>query len=240
MAPRQSSLRAFQYIARAFEVAGFRRRSGTRRGHPPPRCYGGGWGWEALLILLLISSRPIPRADVGGSERRRKKDLRGGGADRLRSRRMRGPAGGEPYLFECVVARDKNGESLKSMWHSIATNSTSTPSSTLGRIAKLNTCVARARRPMWICVCERKRWRQWTLSRWYLWCLLIERQHQALPRAVSILAESNVLRKWSLDILKNIILYIITLIKIIFIYFLTFVVKKIGKKEKKGRILNVK
>lgn len=43
MAPRQSSLRAFQYIARAFEVAGFRKGSGTRRGYPPPRCYGGGW-----------------------------------------------------------------------------------------------------------------------------------------------------------------------------------------------------
>lgn len=48
-----------------------------------------------------------------------------------------GTGGGEPYLFECVVARDKNdGESLKSMWRSTAANSTSTPSSTLGGIAK--------------------------------------------------------------------------------------------------------
>lgn len=161
MAPRQSSLRAFQYIAKAFEVAGYRRGSGTRRGHPPPRCYGGWVGWEALLILLLISSRPIPRrADVGGSERRRKKDLRGGGADRPRSRRTRGRrgGGGEPYLFECVVARDKNdGESLKSMWRSTATNSTSTPSSTLGGIANTRHVRARARRPTWICVCEREK-----------------------------------------------------------------------------------
>jgi len=45
MAPRQSSLRAFQYIARAFEVAGFLEEgAGTRRGHPPPRCYRGEWG----------------------------------------------------------------------------------------------------------------------------------------------------------------------------------------------------
>lgn len=45
--------------------------------------------------------------------------------------------GSEPYLFECVVARDKNdGESLKSMWRSTTTNSTPTPSSTLGGIAE--------------------------------------------------------------------------------------------------------
>lgn len=34
MAPRQSSLRAFQYIARAFEVAGFRRRERDEKGAP--------------------------------------------------------------------------------------------------------------------------------------------------------------------------------------------------------------
>lgn len=32
MTPRQSSLRAFQYMARAFEVAGFRRGSGANGG----------------------------------------------------------------------------------------------------------------------------------------------------------------------------------------------------------------
>lgn len=55
----------------------------------------------------------------------------GKGGYRPRSRRTRGTGGaedagagggGEPYLFECVVARDKNdGESLKSMWRSTTT-----------------------------------------------------------------------------------------------------------------------
>lgn len=74
-----------------------------------------------------------------------------------------GVGGGEPYLFECVVARDKNdGESLKSMWHSTATNSTSTPSSTLGGIMKIRH-VRGSREEAYVNVytreSERKRWR---------------------------------------------------------------------------------
>jgi len=76
-----------------------------------------------------------------------------------------GTGGDEPYLFECVVARDKNdGESLKSMWRSTAANSTVTPSSTLDGIAKkLNTCVG-SRKKAYVNIFmqrrERKRWRQ--------------------------------------------------------------------------------
>lgn len=43
MAPRQSSLRAFQYMARAFEVAGFRKGGGAKGGIHL-RGPGVGWG----------------------------------------------------------------------------------------------------------------------------------------------------------------------------------------------------
>lgn len=59
-----------------------------------------------------------------------------------------GTGGGEPYLFECVVARDKNdGESLKSMWHSTATLTRRQRHRHLAESRKLNTCVSRVRRP---------------------------------------------------------------------------------------------
>lgn len=70
-ASRQSSLRAFQYMARAFEVAGFRRGIAGRKG-TPTFTEERGIGRETLLILLLISSRPIPRAVGGKSEGERR------------------------------------------------------------------------------------------------------------------------------------------------------------------------
>lgn len=76
-APRQSSLRAFQYMARAFEVAGFRRGIAGRKG-TSTSTGGRGMGRETLLILLLISSRPIPRADVGGKRVKAKEGPKGG------------------------------------------------------------------------------------------------------------------------------------------------------------------
>ena len=157
-------------MARAFEVAGVRVLEGKRR-HPPSWWKWGahnvGVGWEALLILLLISSRPIPRVDLScgekegeggdwgggdalgragkkrrgkGEGKRKKKDLtakgwqrrvpgfRGAGWELLRGAR------GRSYLFECVVARDKNDarESTKSMCRGAATTrSPPTPCFTL-------------------------------------------------------------------------------------------------------------
>lgn len=91
-ASRQSSLRAFQYMARPFEVAGFRRGIAGRKGTPTSTGEGG-VGRETLLILLLISSRPIPRADVGGKRVKAKegpKGRRGEGDDRPRAKESAG------------------------------------------------------------------------------------------------------------------------------------------------------
>lgn len=106
-----------------------------------------------------------------------------------------GTGGGEPYLFECVVARDKNdGESLKSMWHSTTTNSTSTPSSTLGGIAKTQHVRVSREETVYMNMCTReKKMEIVNASKMIFMCLLIE--CQALPRAVSILSESNAPRK---------------------------------------------
>lgn len=106
-----------------------------------------------------------------------------------------GTGGGEPYLFECVVARDKNdGESLKSMWRSTATNSTSTPSSTLGGIVKTQHVRVSREETAYVNKCTReKKMETVNVSKTIFMYLLIE--CQALPRAISIFSESNVSRK---------------------------------------------
>lgn len=114
MASRQSSLRAFQYMARAFEVAGFRRGRAGRKG-TPTSTGGRGVGRETLLILLLISSRPIPRADVGGKRVKAKEGPKGwrgeGGKTTVPGRRNR--RGWTLLIWMCRRARQKRRRILE-------------------------------------------------------------------------------------------------------------------------------
>lgn len=116
-ASRQSSLRAFQYMARAFEVAGFRRGIAGRKGTPTSTGGGGGDGTRDAIdsSFNLVATHPSCRRR--GKRVKAKEGPKGWRGRERRPSPGEGIGGDEPYLFECVVARDKNDdESLKSMW----------------------------------------------------------------------------------------------------------------------------